>query len=750
MSGNLETAVALARTGLAVFPCQSGGERAKQPMPFLRWREASTTDEQQIAAWWRKWPDAAPALDLAKCGLIVIDADRHDLDHDGVEAFGALMAANGFDPDSAPIVATPSQGNHHFFRQPAGRAFGNGRGNLPAGVDVRGHGGYVIAPGTVMADGRVYELHGNLDEAPELPDWLIALLEARHGGDRPTAPVQAREAAGADEIAELLSHVPADCGYHDWVAALMAVHAATGGDGFDIADRWSATGGRKYCGSRELARKWRSFRRQGITIATLADLARRHGADLAAIALKYNRPQGYDPVEAAEAARRLIQHHDGSLTDAKTGESVVFEVNTRSNTQSTASPPVTNYPAGLVGDIARWIVATARRPQPELSIGAALAIVGTAAGRHIMGPTETGTALYILALAPTGKGKDAPVRACMRILSAAGMDMHIGPDEWMSMSAVIDMLEKKPLALCPQDEFGSFMQRVFSKKGNTHERAIPKILRGLWGVNFGPFNSPQWANTRRGGNFVVKAPCISIFAASTHEQFYSAMEGAAIADGTLNRFLVIEGDRNPAFSGSRTSLDANMVPAGIVDGLKRIYMMNGILASSQLNDINYDLAADGRVTRLNWCPDGSEAAWEAFQGEIDARMTRQPLKADFIVRAPEMVARIATIIAVGRGNDGVRIDDIEYAIGMVRRSLDHLLAGADEYMTENEQEANVKKVLRLIRRVGRIPHGELLCQVRHIRARDLRDIIASLIDEGSIKRVEIDTKGRKRFEYLAK
>jgi len=303
--------MALARAGLAVFPCQSGGERAKQPMPFLKWREASTANEQQIAAWWRKWPDAAPALDLAKCGLIVIDADRHE--HDGVEAFGALMAAHGFDPDSAPIVATPSQGSHHFFRQPAGRApFGNGRGNLPAGVDVRGAGGYVIAPGTVMADGRVYELHGNLDEAPELPDWLIALLEARHGGDRPTAPVQAREAAGADEIAELLSHVPADCGYHDWVAALMAVHAATGGDGFDIADRWSATGGRKYCGSRELARKWRSFRRQGITIATLADLARRHGADLAAIALKYNRPQGYDPVEAAEASRRLIQHHDDS------------------------------------------------------------------------------------------------------------------------------------------------------------------------------------------------------------------------------------------------------------------------------------------------------------------------------------------------------------------------------------------------------------------------------------------------------
>ena len=41
------------------------------------------------------------------------------------------------------------------------------------------------------------------------------------------------------------------------------------------------------------------------------------------------------------------------------------------------------------------------------------------------------------------------------------------------------MVTKQPLALCPQDEFGGFMQRVFNRKGSTHERAIPQILRSL-------------------------------------------------------------------------------------------------------------------------------------------------------------------------------------------------------------------------------------------------------------------------------
>jgi hypothetical protein len=730
---NATTALALARAGLAVFPCHSGGAKAKQPMPFIKWREASTTSEHQILQWWQKWPDAAVGLDLAKCGLLVIDADRHG-EHDGVEAFGALMSSRDFNPDSAPLVATPNQGNHHFFRQSAGKQLGNSRGSLPAGVDVRGHGGYVIAPGTIMQDGRSYELFGDLAQAPELPLWLERMLEERPALVQPAnaTPRPSLPPAGATEIEDLLWHIPADCDYQTWLETLMALHAA--GASVDLADQWSATGGAKYAGSKEIEKKWRSFKRSGVTGRTLAMIAERHGADLAAIAIKHNvqivPDDGYD-------TRRLLQSADGTLADAETGE--VVEV------APTSAPTVyTEYPPGLVGMIAQWIVDTARRPQPELAVGAALAIVGTVAGRHIQGPTEAGTALYVLALAPTGKGKETPLKACMRILSAAGMKRHLGPDQWMSMSALVQMVVRQPLALCAQDEFGGFMQRVFNRKGSTHERAIPQILRSLWGINFGPWTTPQWAN---GTVHVVDAPCLTIFGASTHEQFYSAMEGAAIADGTLNRFLVIEGRRNP--ESNNEPANVNIVPQEIVDGLKWLFAKSGDLAASQRNEIDYNLALTDSLTRLPWCPDGSQKLYTAFVAEIDREASAKPLRADFIVRAPEMAARIATIIAAGRGNDSVRFDDIEFGIRMVRGSLMHMISGADEYMSENDHEANVKRVLRIIRTAGRIGHRELLRQVRSIRSRDLKDIIASLIEDESIVRAEVETKGRKRMEYLA-
>lgn len=748
---NQATALRLAKAGFAVFPCQSGGDKAKQPMPFIKWREASTTVESQILQWWRKWPDAAIGLDLAKSGLVVIDADRHG-EHDGVSAFGDLMSSQGYEPHGVPLAATPNEGTHFFYRQPAGKQLGNSPGQLPAGVDVRGHGGYVVAPGTVMQDGRLYEVFGDIAEAVEMPAWLVTLIEAKRGGDQIKGthpqPVANQGYRGDDqrngtqpttgsEIEELLSYIPADCGYHDWLSVLMSIHAETSGGGFAIADAWSARGGAKYPGSKELEKKWRSFKSSGVTGRTLAQLARENGADLSAIAAKYNHPESdFDPVEAATAARRLIENHDGTMADAETGEIVEPVV-------SAPAPANVDFPPGLVGDIARWIVATSRRPQPELAIGAALAIVGTAAGRHIQGPEKGGTALYVLALAPTGKGKDTPLRACMRILTASGMGQHLGPDQWMSMSAIVQMVVRKPLALCPQDEFGSFMQRVFSKKGSTHERAIPQILRALWGVNFGPWTTPQWAN---GSEHIVDAPCISIYGTSTHEQFYSAMAGAAVADGTLNRFLIIEGRKQPGYQ--EQTQDANTVPAGIVDAMKELYNRSGVIASAQRNQPDYNLATQGLLVQLPWCHDGAKKVFEAFRAEMDREADAKPLTADFIVRAPEMAVRIATIIAAGRRNDSVRREDIQFGIDMARNSMSYMISGADEYMTENEHEANVKRVLRLVRATGRITHSDLLRQVRSIRSRDLKDIIAALIAEGSISVDEVDTKGRKRIDYV--
>ena len=192
---NMTTALALAAQGFAVFPVHAGGPKVKQPVEPFGWKKISTTDATAIDKLWRRNPSAGIAIDLAKAGLIVIDADRHG-QHDGVAAFGQLMADHGHDPDSGPIVATPNAGCHFYFRQWPNEALGNARGDLPAGIDVRGSGGYVVAPGTVLEDGRAYELHGDLSAIPTLPAWLRAILTRAKSEPRPQ-PVQRQEHSDA-------------------------------------------------------------------------------------------------------------------------------------------------------------------------------------------------------------------------------------------------------------------------------------------------------------------------------------------------------------------------------------------------------------------------------------------------------------------------------------------------------------------------------------------------------------------------
>jgi hypothetical protein len=69
---------------------------------------------------------------------------------------------------------------HLYFRNTA--QLGNATGSLPAGIDVRGAGGYTIAPGTTLPDGRCYrpagpDLLGAVKTIPPIPAALVEIIQ---------------------------------------------------------------------------------------------------------------------------------------------------------------------------------------------------------------------------------------------------------------------------------------------------------------------------------------------------------------------------------------------------------------------------------------------------------------------------------------------------------------------------------------------------------------------------------------------
>ena len=178
----LDAALTYAARGWHIFPVEP---RGKRPMRGLRWREASTTDPKTVRAWWKRWPEANIGLDCGKSGLVVLDFDAGKPTFAGDDLLEALFRI----PTAS--AATGGGGYHFLFQQPEGEPLGNSRGRLPAGVDVRGHGGYIVLPPSIHPWGERYAWLDDGEPAP-LPDFILELLRSpQEPVERRTAPVRA-------------------------------------------------------------------------------------------------------------------------------------------------------------------------------------------------------------------------------------------------------------------------------------------------------------------------------------------------------------------------------------------------------------------------------------------------------------------------------------------------------------------------------------------------------------------------------
>ena len=150
MSRNFNAARRLAAAGCPVFPCDPVTEQ-----PCVEWTECATTDIAALEALWQRHPDALPAIDLGKAGLLVAEIFSDNKSADGFQSFMQIAATYEWDIDP-PVVSAPDSAPyalHIYFRQPAGEPLASDASLRGYGINIRGKGGYVIAPGAARRDG---------------------------------------------------------------------------------------------------------------------------------------------------------------------------------------------------------------------------------------------------------------------------------------------------------------------------------------------------------------------------------------------------------------------------------------------------------------------------------------------------------------------------------------------------------------------------------------------------------------------
>lgn len=401
---------------------------------------------------------------------------------------------------------------------------------------------------------------------------------------------------------------------------------------------------------------------------------------------------------------------------------------------------------GLVGVIARWITKTALYPQPLLSLGAALCVIGTAAGRKFAGPTKSGTHLYVLGLAGTGAGKNHPARQAKRILTSADMKEFIGPSVFMSDSSVYQYVSAQPQMVCFMDEFGSYLQKLNAKQGSGHERAISGILRTLWGSSFDTVYPPAWSLRNNSDKLPpIHSPSLSILGLSVHEEFYAALQSVDIANGFLNRFLILSTHRKPP--EVEEPMADGEIPAVILDSL-RIIAASGYDPKKAKPFKSDQWQAD---VRLDWASAEVRQAYRAFQKQVQEEGEHSQL----LSRVPEMAVRLATIRAIGKGKltaPVVEMDDITWASELAMWSARRMIADAADYMVESEHQGRANEILRHIKAAPeqRLTLTELNRKVKNkFDARQIRLILEGLADGGLIEVVSFEPNGPGRPTKIA-
>jgi hypothetical protein len=209
----LKHALGLARRGLYVFPCRP---RDKVPATAHGCRDA-TVDPALIETWWRQDNFNIGIATGRRSHVFVLDVDDNDVD-DPAANLHQLDAAPGEPPPVAAagprgeaaldklkeqygklpptVEVITARGRHLYFEWPD-RPVRNSAGKLGPGLDIRGEGGYVLAPPSIHPLGRAYcwsvDCHDAFAHAPQ---WLLDnIIEPANGNghDAATPPAEWRE-----------------------------------------------------------------------------------------------------------------------------------------------------------------------------------------------------------------------------------------------------------------------------------------------------------------------------------------------------------------------------------------------------------------------------------------------------------------------------------------------------------------------------------------------------------------------------
>lgn len=545
------------------------------------------------------------------------------------------------------------------------------------------------------------------------------------GGDKP-ALGQAQEGT-LPAIRAALAWLPnADLDYDSWMRVGMALKGALGEAGADLFATWSAQAGKNDPTFTD--KSWAGFKPTSIGAGTIYHLAMERGWKPDAV-LVLDGSAELDPV-----------HPAAGLLAAMVGEVDADNIpdDAPSEWRPKQLPFDLTVPPGLVGELTAYMLETARRPQPLLSLGASLCAIGALMGRNYRTESNLRSNLYIVGVADSGSGKNHSREIVNELFVEAGLSHHLGGNKIASGSGLLTAVHRQPAILFQIDEFGMFLAAAADRrKSPRHITDILDNMTELYTAAGGIFLGAEYAN-RDGQNDRkdINQPCVCVYGTTTPLHFWGALQGANVVDGSLARFIVLPTEDD--YPEENTATGQRLPPHSLVAGLASVAAGGAGHARGNLvgKTVGMETALNPVVVPMQ------DEARDIFHGlsqsiTADLRRAKGSTFTPILARIAENAQKIALVVSVGRNpaTPRISVEDAIWSIDFVRHFAVRTMLDVDRHVADNETDRNHKRVREIIRKAGKagLTLTDVVRKTQYLEKRKRDEILTALIEARQIK-----------------
>ena len=681
-------------------------------------------------------------------GLVCVDLDCAE----------ALELAPGFLPQTGCVIGRPGRPNCHWFYWVGPIEMGNkswrakiqgenGKPQAQTLIDLLSDGKQVVVGPSVHPSGDIYDPLAGTPESVEAGYLLESIDALAH------AVLAKMEADGVPLVQE---------------EPIRQIYPKRLEPGSDFGERPGDEYNRNHPGELLSRHGWaligtrgdkEHWRRPGKAEGISATLSPINGVwvfyNFSSSVVNLEAGKGYDPLgllaalehggDVGEAARALRLEGFGASCsflvadpmpglntnrNTKNAERGLVEIPRPTSNDLEPFPEECLRAPGFLELVCDYNLRTASRKQPELALGAALALLSVVTGNRVKSFVNhtTYTNLYVLGLAPTGAGKDHGRKINQAILDAAGHGELQGATRLGSHAGIISALEQQPTLLLPVDEIGDLLQRIKGSGSKAPYLAtIPdllKILKHAVGRNYKDA-------VLSGGVKEIVSPHLVLYGTTTPDGFWEGLTFGQARDGLLSRCLVFE---SRGYVKVTQAIDQEP-PEGLVRLVqfwRREFGGGGNLRDIKATHISAEIEQDAYQRFLEH--ESQIGDKQVSEGETD------PMRAALWSRTAENTNQLALLAACSRvmGEPGeipvISLSDMNWAIRLSNWQTRRLVIRMDTQVAESDWDGIVKKCQNKL--FDGITLREFRRRTKAIKPQDLDNAVKYLTAIGFIDRLE--------------